>query len=124
MQNELDADHPELEIQILGVNGAGYEAGNETITLGRDLPWLQDVDGQSNAWTSWDVAYRDVAIADASQVEVSSPVESSRHVLESIPPSRLPADRTSRLERAARGPSGQDRRARAGRGAGGLGPGL
>ncbi len=74
MQNDLDANYPELDIQILGVNGAGYESGNESITSGRDIPWLQDVDddddGESDVWISWDVAYRDVVIADAENVKV------------------------------------------------------
>jgi hypothetical protein len=76
MQNDLDANYPERDIQILGVNEAGYESGNDVITSGRDIPWLQDVDGdddgQSDVWTSWDVTYRDVIIADAENVYVQA----------------------------------------------------
>lgn len=52
-----------LPIQILGVNQAGYESGNATITAGRDLPWLQDVSTQ-DVWSAWAVVYRDVQILD------------------------------------------------------------
>ena len=50
-------------IQILGVNGAGYESGNERVTENRDIPWLQDTE-DVDAWTQWDVKYRDVYILD------------------------------------------------------------
>ena len=60
MQAELEADYP---IQILGVNQAGYEVGNEMITMERSLPWLQDVE-DVNAWGLWAVNYRDVYILD------------------------------------------------------------
>ena len=52
--------HP---IQILGVNGIGYENGNERVTEDRDIPWLQDIE-EIDAWTQWDVQYRDVYILD------------------------------------------------------------
>lgn len=76
MQDELDADYPALAIQILGVNWAGDEAGNESITAGRDIPWLQDVDsdgdGASDVWTSWDVTLRDLVILNRENVEVAT----------------------------------------------------
>jgi len=53
----------ELPIQILGVNGIGYEAGNERVTEERSIPWLQDVE-TVDAWSSWEVAYRDVYVLD------------------------------------------------------------
>ncbi|MHC4176189.1 MAG: hypothetical protein ACYSWU_01710, partial [Planctomycetota bacterium] len=69
MQNDLTLNHPDLAIQILGVNARGYEAGNGSVTSGRDIPWLQDVDadhdGQSDVWSSWNVNYRDVVMLDA-----------------------------------------------------------
>jgi hypothetical protein len=40
MQNDLDANYLQLDIRILGVNGAGLESGNAFITSGRDIPWL------------------------------------------------------------------------------------
>ena len=74
MQDDLDTSFPELDIQILGVNGAGLESGNALITSGRDIPWLQDVDvdhdGSSDVWVDWSVTYRDVLILDAENVRV------------------------------------------------------
>jgi hypothetical protein len=63
LQAELDADYPELEIQLLGVNQAGYDAANEQITDGRDLPWLQDT-VEVNAWNLWGVGWRDLYVLD------------------------------------------------------------
>ena len=68
MQDDLNASLPWLDIEILGVNPRGAEAGNPLIASERDIPWLQDVDsdldGFSDAWTSWGVQYRDVVILD------------------------------------------------------------
>ena len=76
MQNDLAANYPQFDIHILGVNEAGLEAGNALTTAGRDIPWLQDVDGNhdgwSDVWTSWDVAYRDVIILDAENAKVGT----------------------------------------------------
>jgi hypothetical protein len=58
MQAELLAG-----ITILGVNEAGYESGNASITEGRSLPWLQDT-SEVNVWTQWAVTYRDVLVRD------------------------------------------------------------
>ncbi len=68
MQNDLEAAYPELDIRILGVNEVGYEADNDLITDGVDIPWLQDVNdgfGSPIAWGSWGVTLRDVVILDA-----------------------------------------------------------
>ena len=51
------------------MNERGLDIGNESVTENRDLPWLQDVDGdgdgRSDVWlNSWDVEYRDVVIVD------------------------------------------------------------
>ena len=75
MQNDLNANYPQLGIRIVGVNEVGHEAGNPLITEGRDLPWLQDNDNdgnfQSDVWyDSWNVTFRDVIILDADNVEV------------------------------------------------------
>jgi hypothetical protein len=53
------------------VNGVGYEAGNESVSADRDLPWLQDVADQ-NVWTTWAPVYRDVIILDAEGRHVAS----------------------------------------------------
>ena len=50
-------------IQIIGVNGIGYENGNERVTEDRDIPWLQDIE-DIDAWTQWGVQYRDVYVLD------------------------------------------------------------
>jgi hypothetical protein len=50
-------------VSILGVNGAGQEAGNGDLGADHHLPWLQDrlsVD----AWGLWHVTYRDLVILD------------------------------------------------------------
>ena len=69
MQKELDAESLPVEIHILGVNGIGLESGNPTITAGRTLPWLQDVQEQ-NVWMSWNVVWRDVWILDTNNVPI------------------------------------------------------
>lgn len=61
MQNDFDAlDQP---VQIIGINGIDLESGNEMMTSGRDLPWLQDTI-EVDAWNLWQVEYRDVYILD------------------------------------------------------------
>jgi hypothetical protein len=70
MQNELNALDLPVEVQIIGINEAGYEAGNDTMTDGRDLPWLQDTD-DAMVWDTWDVAFRDVIIVDERNVEIA-----------------------------------------------------
>jgi hypothetical protein len=69
MQNELDAAGLPVEVQILGSNAIGFEAGNASVCMNRDLPWLQDVPGQ-NVWVTWNVAFRDVVILDTDNVPV------------------------------------------------------
>ena len=70
MQTEFDLHYPTSQIEILGMNQKGFELGNESVTEGRDIPWLQDVDndgdGNSDVWlNSWPYEYRDVAIVDS-----------------------------------------------------------
>ena len=76
MQRELDASHKLLEIEILGVNDWALETGNEDISQGRDIPWLQDVDGDGNGvsdiWEQWGVTFRDVVILDANGEKVEA----------------------------------------------------
>ncbi len=54
-------------MRILGVNehhpDGSYEAGNELITDGVDLPWLQETVDDS-VWGDWGMRYRDVIILD------------------------------------------------------------
>ena len=61
MQNELAAEGENTV--IVGINGIGFESGNEAFTDGRDLAWLQDID-EADVWTAWAIEYRDVAVLD------------------------------------------------------------
>ena len=61
MQTEIDSQESSRLIRILGVNDAGLESGNDSMTAGRALPWLQPAAGQ-DVWTLWQVEYRDVVI--------------------------------------------------------------
>jgi hypothetical protein len=63
MQGELNATSTNLPIRILGLNAAGQESGNNAITAGRTLPWLQDTQSQ-DVWTRWKVTWRDVIVLD------------------------------------------------------------
>lgn len=65
MQAVLDED----EAVILGVNAAGLEAGNVTVTTDRTLPWLQDT-ASVDAWGAWGVTWRDVWVLDPEGVLV------------------------------------------------------
>jgi hypothetical protein len=69
LQTEFDMHYPSLQIEIIGINQLGHEIGNPSVTNGRDIPWLQDVDNdgdqQSDVWlNSWPYEYRDVVIVD------------------------------------------------------------
>ena len=66
MQNELWGTVTDFNVEILGVNEIGHEAGNSNITLGGYwLPWLQD-NSVAGVWsTVWGVRYRDVKILNA-----------------------------------------------------------
>ena len=76
IQDELAAEFPDLAVQILGVNEAGFESGNQNIIdEGRTLPWLQDVDldadENSDHWTAWNANYRDVIFVDGTNWPVA-----------------------------------------------------
>lgn len=49
---------------LLSVNAAGLEAGNEGFAMGKSTPLLQDTMAV-NAWSQWQVEYRDVVVLDA-----------------------------------------------------------
>lgn len=74
MQKELDEDYPLLDIEILGVNERGHEVGNEGVSAGRDIPWLQDLDGDGNGssdmWEEWGITFRDVVILNKDNEQV------------------------------------------------------
>jgi len=74
MQQELRDVYPLLQIQLVGINERGQEPGNASATAGLTLPWLQDVDvnsdGRSDVFASWQVALRDVVILDGGNAKV------------------------------------------------------
>lgn len=61
MQTEIDSQTTLRPVRILGVNGVGLESGNEGMTTGQALPWLQPSEDE-DVWTLWQVGYRDVFI--------------------------------------------------------------
>ncbi len=74
LQQDLRDSYPALRIQLMGVNERGQEPGNASAIAGRTLPWLQDVDansdGKSDVFTSWQVTLRDIVILDGSNAKV------------------------------------------------------
>ena len=48
MQDDFDTNDPNLGIEIVGINQAGRESGNSSVTAGNNIPWLQDVDLDQN----------------------------------------------------------------------------
>ncbi len=67
LQKKIDAEHPNNDIFILGVNEAGL-GNNEAMTEGSDLPWLLDTE-EADWWGTWEAAYRDVVILDREGAE-------------------------------------------------------
>jgi hypothetical protein len=61
LQGELTAEG--RDVVIFGVNDVGHELGNDAITDGRDLPWLQNTP-EEDAWALWGVSYRDVVVIE------------------------------------------------------------
>lgn len=84
MQAELASEGLPMEIQILGINEAGQEAGNDNICRGRDIPWLQDTMDE-HVWQTWQInyhrQYRDVFILDGENVIVGEPYNLTVHNL-------------------------------------------
>lgn len=70
MQDEIDALGLPVDVQIIGINEAGFASGNDTMTDGRDLPWLQDTE-EAAVWDRWDVAFRDVILVDERNEEIT-----------------------------------------------------
>ena len=68
MQNELD---PALGIQLIGVNAADSLSGVDSVTLNRDIPFLQDT-VKADAHGEWAANQRDIFILDKNGVLVDS----------------------------------------------------
>lgn len=68
MQADLSANEPLLDIEVIGVNWAGLEAGNSDATESKSIPWLQDVDLDadqvSDAWANWGAEHLDLVVLD------------------------------------------------------------
>lgn len=52
-----------MELQFLSINQAGFESGVSGMAALGDLPLLQDT-AEVDAWSTWNVTYRDVWILD------------------------------------------------------------
>ena len=71
MQAELDAEHPDLNIQLLAI---GREDARDASLSGMsalgDLPvlWSPDV---GDVWTAWEAGFRDVVILNARNEKVA-----------------------------------------------------
>jgi VCBS repeat-containing protein len=70
MQGELRQLFPTQQVDILAINEAGQQGGNDNTTA--DLPVVQDVNNDgiagSDTWVAWDATWRDVTILDANNV--------------------------------------------------------
>lgn len=70
LRQEAAAAQPPLDVAFVGVNEAGHESANDTITEGLSTPWLQDTEAV-NAWGAWGVEFRDVVILDDGNVPIA-----------------------------------------------------
>ena len=70
LRQEVEVAQLPLDVAFFGVNEAGHELGNDTITEGLSTPWLQDTEAV-NAWDAWGVEFRDVIILDDTNVPVA-----------------------------------------------------
>ena len=62
MQEDLDLNHPNLNIDILSVNKLGT-AGEEYLDASDNLPMVQD-NSTDLIWATWGGGWRDVVILD------------------------------------------------------------
>jgi hypothetical protein len=63
LQDELAADHPEIDAHILHVNAIGLGSGLTSLEAVTDLPILQD-DTTADVWNQWGATWRDVYVLD------------------------------------------------------------
>lgn len=61
MQNELSADYPSLNIDILAINQLGAESGIASISSAHHLPIVND-ESSIGIWSNWGGVWRDVFI--------------------------------------------------------------
>ena len=61
MQSDLDNNHPNLDIDIFGINMTGTSAGAVYFPSSLSLPMVQD-SSSLGIWNDWDAQWRDVYI--------------------------------------------------------------
>ena len=71
MQQELEAAELTMDVHILAVNAAEFEAGIEAMSAQGDLPLLQDLT-TVDLWGLWEIAYRDVVVVNPDLVPVAT----------------------------------------------------
>ncbi|MBC8875218.1 MAG: hypothetical protein H8E44_37830 [Planctomycetes bacterium] len=85
MQTELETEYPLLDIHFVGVNRFGLESGNAEMTEGKSIPWLQDMDhnsdGSSDVWAGWGAGHLDLVVLDGNN-ELLARTNLSAHPLE------------------------------------------
>jgi hypothetical protein len=65
MQDDFDADYPQLDIQILSIDKMNVNgAGAASYSVDKDLPMVAD-NSSDDIWNSWGGSWRDVVILDA-----------------------------------------------------------
>ena len=65
MQDDLNADYPQLGIQILSIDKMNVNgAGTASYSVDKDLPMVAD-NSTDDIWNSWGGSWRDVVILDA-----------------------------------------------------------
>lgn len=69
MQDEIEAEYPGIDVDLVHVNAAGLESGLPDLFAVTDLPVVQD-DAVANVWTNWNAVWRDVWIVDATNAPV------------------------------------------------------
>ena len=62
MQDELEADYPNLDIQILSINMLNA-SGAQSLSASQNLPMVQD-NSNDLIWSNWGATWRDVIIID------------------------------------------------------------
>jgi hypothetical protein len=70
MMNELSSEHPGA-VQLMAVNQVGHESSTDTMADLGDIPLLQDT-AETDAWTTWNVEYRDVVIVNTEGKQVEA----------------------------------------------------
>lgn len=63
MEDELDAEHSGLGLDIVTVNETGLESGNDDLIAVSTLPLVQD-DAETDVWGAWGAEWRDVYVLD------------------------------------------------------------